>query len=322
MSMNDIADRQADPVEEALRWIVRLNSGAATPDDTAAYEAWRTENTRHALAAQEAERLWAAMGNLHFDRRSGHVLAAPKQGLTRRGALSLFLCLGAGGVAGGALWSSGLLDRLSADYATDTASLQIVDLPDGSRVSLNARSALDVDFSDGMRRVHLRAGQAYFEVAANPARPFEVMVDELSFRAMGTAFDIARDLPDARAELAVTEHSVRIRTVSGDTLDVGEGEVARIDRQGRIGAAAKTDALAATGWRDGQYVAEGRSLEEVVSALSAWHRGVILIMDGQIGKLRVNAVLDLRDVNGSLDALQGGLPIKVRHISKYFAIIS
>jgi len=320
--MNELADTQADPVEEALHWIVRLNSGAATSEDAAAYAAWRAENARHAQAADEAERLWAAMGNLHFDRRSGRVLAAPKQGLTRRGALSLFLCLGASGVAGGALWSSGLLNRLSADYATDTASLEVIDLPDGSRVSLNARSAIDVDFSDGMRRVHLRAGQAYFEIAANPARPFEVMVDELSFRAMGTAFDIVRDLPEARAELAVTEHSVRISTVSGDTLDVGEGEVARIDRQGRIGAAVKTDVSAVTGWRDGQYVAEGRSLEEVVSALSAWHHGVIVITDRQIKKLRVNAVLDLRDANGSLDVLQGGLPIKVRHISNYLTIIS
>lgn len=320
--MNDLANMQADPVEEALHWIVRLNSGAATPDDAAAYEAWRTKSTRHEQAADEAERLWAAMGSLHFDRRSGRVLAAPKQGLTRRGALSLFLCLGASGVVGGALWSSGLLDRLSADYATDTASLEVIDLPDGSRVSLNARSAIDVDFSDGKRRVHLRAGQAYFEVATNPARPFEVMVDELSFRAMGTAFDIARDLPDARAELAVTEHSVRIRTVSGDTLDVGEGEVVRIDRHGWIGAAVKTDVFAVTGWRDGHYVAEGRSLEEVVSALSAWHRGVIVITDGQLKKLRVNAVLDLRDPNGSLDVLQGGLPIKVRHISNYLTMIS
>ena len=37
--MNDLANMQADPVEEALHWIVRLNSGAATPDDAAAYEA-------------------------------------------------------------------------------------------------------------------------------------------------------------------------------------------------------------------------------------------------------------------------------------------
>ena len=59
-----------------------------------------------------------------------------------------------------------------------------------------------------------------------------------------------------------------------------------------------------------------------MSALSAWHRGVIVIMDGQLGKLRVNAVLDLRDANGSLDVLQGGLPIKVRHISNYLTIIS
>ena len=321
--MNDVADMKADPVEEALRWVVRLNSGAATKADTVAYEAWCAESARHAQAAREAEQLWATMGNLHFDRKSGRVLAAPGKGMTRRGALSLFLCLGAGSLAGGgALWSTGLIDRLSADYATDTASLQVIDLPDGSRVSLNARSALDIDFSESLRRVHLRAGQAYFEVAADAARPFEVMVDEVSFRAMGTAFDIVRDLPEARAELAVTEHSVRVTGAAGDTLDVAEGEIARIDRQGRIGTAAKADVSSVAGWRDGQYVAEGRTLEDVVSALGAWHRGIIVITSGRLRKIRVNAVLDLRDANGSLDALQGGLPITVRHISQYLTVIS
>ena len=75
-------------------------------------------------------------------------------------------------------------------------------------------------------------------------------------------------------------------------------------------------------WRDGQYVAEGRSLEEVVAALAAWHGGFIVITDTRLKQLKVNAVLDLRDANGSLDALQSGLPLKVRHVSDYFTVIS
>ena len=177
--------------------------------------------------------------------------------------------------------------------------------PDGSRIYLNARSALDVDFTENMRRVRLLAGQAYFEVAPDAARPFEVMVDDTSFRALGTAFDIIRDLPEARAELSVTQHSVRVGGTFGDILDVQEGEIVRIDRQGHIGQVVRADVSTVAAWRDGQYVAEGRSLEEVVATLAAWHRGFIVITDAKLKQLKVNAVLDLRDANGSLDALQG-----------------
>lgn len=321
--MTEPQNETPDLAEEALRWIVRLNSGSANKDDIAAYEMWRRESAAHAQAAREAEQLWAVMGNLHVDRKSGRVLAAapPPPGISRRSALSLLLCLGAAGTTGG-LWSSGLFGRMTADYMTETASPELITLADGTRVYLNARSALDVDFTDAIRQVRLVAGQAYFEVAPDTNRPFEVLVDDTSFRALGTAFDIARDLPEARAELSVTQHSVRVGGTFGDTLDVHEGEIVRIDKQGHIGKALKTDVSMAASWRDGQYVAEGRSLEEVVAALAAWHSGFIVITDTRLKQLKVNAVLDLRDANGSLDALQGGLPLKVRHVSDYFTVIS
>ncbi|MBO9127809.1 MULTISPECIES: FecR family protein [unclassified Rhizobium] len=321
--MTEPQNENPDLAERALQWIVRLNSGTTSDGEVAAYEAWKRESTAHADAALEAEQLWAVMGKLFVDRKSGRVLAAApsKSGMSRRGALSLLLCLGAVGTSG-ALWSSGLVRRMAADYTTETASPELITLPDGSRAYLNARSALDVDFTEQMRRVRLLAGQAYFEVNSDAARPFEVMVDDTSFRALGTAFDVARDLPGARAELSVTQHSVRVGSGLGETLVVQEGEILRVDRQGHIGQAIKADVSTFASWRDGQYVAEGRSLEEVVAALAAWHRGFIVITDAKLKQLKVNAVLDLRDANGSLDALQGGLPLTVRHISDYFAVIS
>ncbi|MDM9623000.1 hypothetical protein A6U87_07455 [Rhizobium sp. AC44/96] len=321
--MTESQNEKPDLAEQALHWIVRLHSGTARDGDVTEYEAWQQESTAHADAAREAEQLWSVMGKLFVDRNSGRVLAAPPpaSGISRRGALSLLLCLGAIGTSG-ALWSSGVLGRLTADYTTETASPELITLPDGSRVYMNARSALDVDFTEQMRRVRLLAGQAYFEVTSNAARPFEVMVDDTSFRALGTAFDIARDLPEARAELSVTHHSVRVRSSLGETLDVQEGEILRVDRQGHIGQATKSDVSTFAAWRDGQYIAERRSLEEVVAALSAWHRGFIVITDAKLKQLKINAVLDLRDANGSLDALQGGLPLRVRHVSNYFTVIS
>ncbi len=314
---------------EAIRWIVRLHSGTASAEDRKAFQTWRSSSIRHEQAAAEAEALWGGMSELHVDSRTGLVQPGNRResGVSRRTLLVSLLCLGGAGSLGGAMWTSGILRRFSADYVSDIASPRIIELPDGSRAFLNAQSAIDLRFDDVRRRIILVEGQGYFEVAPDAQRPFEVMVDGISVTALGTAFDVNRNLPDARAEIAVSEHSVRVRsdapslTSAGDTV-VEAGESVMVDRQGHIGRIVKRDLATMSAWRSGIYVAEDRPLEEVVSALAAYHRGMIAVNGEALKNLKVNAVLDLRDPIGSIDALQQGLPLSVRHISDFFIVIS
>ncbi len=330
MNANDPTTSIPDALaEEALRWVVRLHSGTAGDTERRSYAHWRAQSALHERAALEAEALWADMSDLHVDGRNG--LIAPGRsapGLSRRGLLGGALCLGALAATGGVLWGNGTFRRLTADYASDTARARTVTLPDGSKVSLNARSALDVAFTDTRRRVLLLEGEAYFEVAPDAARPFEFEIGNASVTALGTAFDIARDLPGKGTEVAVTEHTVRVKAISsrsgvyGRPIDVSEGESVVIDPTGAFGTVRRQGRDVTAAWRDGIYVAEARPLQEVVHALSAWYPGVILISDGALKTLEVNAVLDLTDAGRSLDALAGGLPIRVRRVSNYLTMIS
>jgi transmembrane sensor len=70
------------------------------------------------------------------------------------------------------------------------------------------------------------------------------------------------------------------------------------------------------------YVAEDRRLDEVIAAFNAYHDGWIVLRGGAVQGLRVNAVLDLRTPDASLDALASGLPIRVRHVSRYLTVIT
>lgn len=327
---NDRAGAAPDDLpEEALRWIVRLHSGTATGHDRQAYAEWRAISKAHEDAALEAEALWADMSDLHVDRSNGLVRpGARPPGLSRRAVLGTVLCMAGAGAMGGAIWKSGAVRRLSADYASETAQPRALELADGSRVLLNGSSAIDVVFDATRRRVLLLEGQAFFEVARDTSRPFEVMVDDVSVVALGTAFDVARNYPDAKAEISVTEHAVRVTAISaftgtyGSPVNVSEGESVIVNGSGTIGGVRKLDAATVSAWREGMYIAEGRSLAEVVAALSLWHPGMIVISDKALESLKVNAVLDLRDPVGSLNALQGGLPVRVRNISKFFTVIS
>ena len=75
-------------------------------------------------------------------------------------------------------------------YETPVGGQSRITLADGSTVILNTNSLLDISFSDKCRDVHLRRGEAYFDVVHDKARPFTVYADNYVVRDIGTAFDV------------------------------------------------------------------------------------------------------------------------------------
>ena len=83
-----------------------------------------------------------------------------------------------------------------------------VNLPDGSTVRLNSDSAVQVEYSAGARRIELVRGEASFEVAKDPARPFVVRTAGVDVCAIGTVFTVSRR--SQGVEVLVTEGKVQV----------------------------------------------------------------------------------------------------------------
>lgn len=100
---------------------------------------------------------------------------------------------------------SGNVTALTAEpaelkYVNEGTGIRMVSLEDGSAVLLQPNSSLTVSFSDSLRSVNL-LGEAYFEIARNPERPFEVRTHHMTTRVLGTSFrvrDNNRDKPMVR----------------------------------------------------------------------------------------------------------------------------
>jgi len=310
--------------DEALRWIVTLNSGTATAADHRRFQAWRALSVEHDDAAREAEALWADAGNLHLDPATGIVKPGrPRGGRTRRNILTgaiAFAALGSG------VWATGTFRNRRADYATGLGETRTVTLPDGSEATLNARSGIALEFSRSERRVALIGGQVFFDVASDSARPFRVAINDILVTAVGTAFDVDSNLADGAVSISVTQHAVDVASSSGrrflGQVRVLESQAIVIDSNGHIGPITTRPSSAAIAWRDGMYIAENRPLGDVVAALRVYHRGWLIIRGEGTAKLLVNAVLNLRTPDESLDALASGLPITVRRLSPYVVVIS
>lgn len=303
----------ADPLDRAIDWMVLLESGQASEADRASFSAWVGDDPRHAQAWQTVS--GAVAGTLAPVRgpQAGAASAALRQPVSRRKWM-----LGAGALllAGGGAWVANRrtpLATLAADLRTDTAQRARYDLDDGSALTLNARSAADVDFNDSERRVWLRAGALLAEVAADarhaPPRPFVVATAHGEVHAgpaPGAAFAVERG--DVGSLVTVLRRTVEVWS-QGARVALGAGEALRLD------AAGAGEAMAASAWRaawhDGMLIVRDEPLENVIAALRDYRSGWIRLSP-QAARLRVLGAFPLDDTDAALDALAQTLPIVVR----------
>ena len=92
-------------------------------------------------------------------------------------------------------------------YATDIGEQYRTALADGSLVELNTATRVAVDLTPEERDIHLRKGEAVFEVAKDPSRPFVVKTPLADVRAIGTVFAVRTE---NGLEVAVSEGVVSV----------------------------------------------------------------------------------------------------------------
>ena len=98
------------------------------------------------------------------------------------------------------------------DYYSATGTVEAAVLPDGSKLRLSSASSVSVHFTEQKRLVKLIAGEVFFDVAPDSARPFTVSATHVNTTALGTAFSVRHE--DDGVSVVVTEHSVRVETPS------------------------------------------------------------------------------------------------------------
>jgi transmembrane sensor len=233
---------------------------------------------------------------------------APAAG--RRKALRV-LAWGAGtGVAlyagHGALERSGQLAALH----TGTGERREHRLADGSVVTLDTGSALDLRYTATERRLLLRAGAIHVRTASDPAgahRPFIVETPRGTLQALGTRFSVRLDGGGAagRDRVEVFEGAVAVAPLQGPSRRVQAGV---LPPQG--------DAA----WTRGLLVAERMRLEDFLAELSRYRRGVLRCDPAVAGQI-VSGVFSLDDSDATLAALQGALPVRVRRTTRFWVTV-
>lgn len=309
--------------EQAIDWMVRLRAG--TPDAALQerFNAWLAMDRAHSQAFEKLqERLAGSFNTVRaLDRRlpgqageARQVLLQPQA--SRRDALRVLAGIS---LLGGSLWlgsKSQFGESLLADLHTGRGQRQNFNLADGSRLSLNADSAVDLRFDDQQRVVILRHGELVIDVAPDPRRPLIVRTAEGEMRALGTRFLVAQEQDASR--LVVLQHSVEARLFDGTAQVVGEGQ--SVVLSSRSITFASGDEQRRADWLNGRLNVLDESLEKVVDALRPYGRGFVRVAP-EVRSLRVQGVFPLDDPQKTLAALAETLPIRVDRYSPWLTLI-
>lgn len=287
----------------AQAWVVRLTSGDVQPGDVEAARAWCALAPEHQQAFVEARQLWALTGQLQ----------AP---LHRRASARPWALASAAVLVLGVGLTLAWQGQWGADYRTGVGERRVIALSDGSRISLDADSAVDVELSDRARRITLRKGEAVFDVAHDPARPFTVQAGAVQATALGTVYAVSRegtavDVLVRRGRVAVSDAADRVELAAGETV-AREG--------GRLGTRHKLDVDTALAWQQGRLVFEQAPLAQVLKALERYRPGWLLVRDERLRGLKVSGTFQLDRLDEGLATLEQAFPLRIRQYSEYLLV--
>ncbi|MCZ6829007.1 MAG: FecR family protein [Gammaproteobacteria bacterium] len=293
--------------EQAAAWIARLRSDTVAEEDYQQFALWLAANREHGHAMDSMLELWDDLAvTQHLP------LAEPAQDHGRRRWLGAALA-----AAACALFALILAPQFSVDgeplqYQTGIGEQLLVDLADGSQITLNTNSRLEVALSDTMRHVALTRGEAFFQVERDTQRPFVVDAGAAEVRVMGTAFNI--HLHGNQSDITVTSGVVRVtergnpgnRAPATELLYANQSVSASSNGLARP---VRADAVSEVAWREGKLVADSMPLAALVKEIGRYHEIKILIADPELAQRTVSGVFQLDSPDTILHALEHSFEI-------------
>jgi transmembrane sensor len=287
---------------EAAGWAARMDRGPLGPDQEKQFRAWLAADLRCvgaygrmraiALTSERARALGPDFDPAAFEAQNSWALPR-RRVLQWGGAIAASALVGIGGT-----WQ---VLRLRGRFSTGKGETKVVALKDGSVVTLNTASEIQVNYTDAMRSVELIQGEALFDVAKNKSRPFVVAAGDTKVRAVGTSFTVRR-LEAAPVQVLVREGVVEVFKPAGTPVRVAANSMAEAPQDGAAMIAAKPIPPAQLhrqlAWQTGQIAFEGETLAQAAAEFARYSDTRIVIEDPALAREEIAGLFKATDPVG------------------------
>jgi len=336
----NIAEKKALEFEAAT-WVTKLDSKRLQPEEFAQFKSWLGTSKAHTAEFENAATLW---GKLDALAEFSDIVPVPaKKGVLKRFASSVAgylprpkYALAAAAVLAISLSIPSLYKETEpasvAIYTTAIGEHKSIALTDGSKILLNTGSQVDVAFNEDRRILKLVKGEAHFDVAHNPKRPFEVHAGTNIVRAVGTAFTV--ELQPETVEVTVTEGRVELATIAqaDDGIEVphetslalvNSGQSAQFsDYIQSINTIEQEEVERRLAWRKGALVFKGDALVDVIHEIGRYTKTKIVISDPVIRDLKVGGYFKTNETEAMLQALEANFGVSVKWVGTDLVYLS
>lgn len=333
-------------IDDAARWFLRLQDSGTDANVFLEWQRWMNQSPAHRTAYSEIEETYLLFKipavpplpsdqELASDDYDGSVPVEEWRpggtpARTRRYALAAGIAAMA--IAAGGLWQwhAHRAQYETLAYSTPPGEQREFVLPEGSRITLDAGSTLNVEFTPERRTLVLTQGEGYFKVSKDARRPFTVLAGNTLVRAVGTAFNVRRSAN--RTVVAVTEGKVEVTSSAGPlagassngspasdqgarvprlTIQLSAGEAISDLGDGQFGALPQAEAALATSWLNGRRQYRKEPLRCVLADIGRYSGRHIEIADESTGELQFTGTLMLDSRDSWLKALAIALPVTI-----------
>lgn len=341
-----LVPRQDDPIDQAAYWAAKNAGDAVDEADKAEFAAWLADpdNAEAYARAEEALDIFEGADAFGDDlpdlaalREEAQAFAAPARRRRWRGAAagliaaSLvvalgFTLVGPGGPANDAPVvavkdSNGIpvvgTSKPQGAYATAIGEQRVLVLEDGTRVTMNTGTQIAIDYRQDRRIVRLLRGQALFDVAHNPSRPFSVVAADRQVVALGTVFEVRLDRD--RLQVTLVRGRVKVTQQGGADslepstpvfLDPGQQFAAALgSARVEAPAVARVDVEKQLLWRQSRVEFDDIPVAQAVAELNRYSLQPIVIADSRAGSMRISGVFRTGDPEAFADLVGAMLPI-------------
>jgi transmembrane sensor len=307
--------RQVDDI--AADWAAKIDGRPLSNEEEVALEAWLAVDPRH-LGAYAKARAVA----LHTDRARAlgvnfdPATFAPRPVL--RPSRRVMLMGGAAAAAATVALVTGTTFYLRSveGVATGLGETRVVSLEDGSVVTLNTQSEIEVRYTAERRGIVLVQGEALFDVAKNKNRPFVVEAGDTQVRAVGTSFTVER-LPGGPVQVLVREGVVEVKRPGvpvAPAVRVAANTRAIAPSNAAIAAfaVAPSEVSRALAWREGRLAFEGSTLRDAAASFARYSDTQIVIDDPAVASETITGLFVSNDPVGFARAVALSLNLRVQ----------
>jgi transmembrane sensor len=284
-------EQQGNVDVTAAEWAARLDGGPLSDDHARMFDAWIAEHPGNRGAFIRAQAVLAYMDG-QFVRDT--MMTSPAISTSRRRALISGAAAAAGALAASVAAVMFRQNDRVLRYHTGKGQVRDMTLSDGSLVTLDTDSKVEVELLAHERQIALVSGRALFHVAKDKDRPFIVGAGALKVQAVGTSFAV-RNWPSAPIEVLVQEGIVDVASPKAENpLRVGANMRVVMDsvRGGPINVSKVEPAVLANelAWSGGMLAFEDIKLEVAAMEFARYSDQRIIISDPAIGAITITGL--------------------------------